>query len=465
MPLAALAPAEDALAAAREILPGWVVWGRVLAPPVFGILVQLCISEWFIVLLERRAGPGSGLHWTERARRIADFSAPLRACNFCLCAPALFVPALLESALDPIPRGLVVLLTISMSLVVWYLHGRRLQRRVLGVEIPVREWTRATYAGLLTGWLPFFAFLSCLIFVGKHPRDPAIVLLLVCTAVLIWSAFAGAWRLLPRLGLAHDLDVRELVGESGRGVRFLVFDSTHVNAYAVQSLGWVLVTQRARQVLTDAELAAVLHHELGHLSESRRVQLMRYLPVLLYLTLAWVRPLLGWIGPPWTLALLALGWLAAWYAGTRTRKLEQRADAHAHASVEDSRVYAHALEKIGQANLSPAVTDQQGTHPHLYDRMVAAGFTPEYPRPTPTRPTVHWRILIAVVVCIELARVDALTRPSTVDKDEHSLLVALALGGWTAEHLGTLATVRDGRGDRRAAEIFRAAAQAAGSQR
>jgi len=138
--------------------------------------------------------------------------------------------------------------------------------------------------------------------------------------------------------------------------------------------------------------------------------------------------------------------------------VEERADAHAHLSIQDSRVYARALEKIGEANLSPAVTEEAGTHPHLYDRMVSAGFTPGYPRPAPTRSVRGWRILIAIAVCVELATVDSMTRPKTVGRDERSVMAALALGGWTAEHLDSLAGLREARGDHESAARFRTAA-------
>jgi hypothetical protein len=171
-----------------------------------------------------------------------------------------------------------------------------------------------------------------------------------------------------------------------------------------------------------------------------------------------VRPLLGWLGPHWTLGLLVLGWIAAGLVGRKSKKLEERADAHAHASVEDPRIYAQALEKLGQSNLSPAVTDEAKTHPHLYDRMLSAGVTPDYPRPDPTRPNHPWRILLAIVICIELATVDSWTRPSSVARNEQEVLRALALGGWDSDHLRTLASLRDERGDHVSASRFRAAA-------
>ena len=48
----------------------------------------------------------------------------------------------------------------------------------------------------------------------------------------------------------------------------------------------------------------------------------------------------------------------------------------------DESVYAPALEKLYRENQLPAVNiNDRQTHPHLYDRMLAAGISPDYPRP------------------------------------------------------------------------------------
>ena len=62
--------------------------------------------------------------------------------------------------------------------------------------------------------------------------------------------------------------------------------------------------------------------------------------------------------------------------------MEKRADQTAAENQINEGVYARALEKLYRENQLPAinVNDRQ-THPHLYDRMVAAGITPDYPRP------------------------------------------------------------------------------------
>ena len=67
-----------------------------------------------------------------------------------------------------------------------------------------------------------------------------------------------------------------------------------------------------------------------------------------------------------------------------------RADAIAHANEPDPGIYARALAKLYEDNLLPAVNAKdRATHPHLYDRMLAAGVTPDFPRPKRTT-TMSW---------------------------------------------------------------------------
>jgi hypothetical protein len=65
--------------------------------------------------------------------------------------------------------------------------------------------------------------------------------------------------------------------------------------------------------------------------------------------------------------------------------------------------YARALEKMYEANLLPVVMRGKGPiHPHLYDRLTAAGAPPPYPRPKPPRRIVlAWvPIILLIQICI-----------------------------------------------------------------
>ena len=64
--------------------------------------------------------------------------------------------------------------------------------------------------------------------------------------------------------------------------------------------------------------------------------------------------------------------------------MEIRADVFGSRVHEDKSIYARALSKLYQANEVPAVMGRKRmAHPHLYDRLLAAGITPDFPRPDP----------------------------------------------------------------------------------
>jgi hypothetical protein len=79
--------------------------------------------------------------------------------------------------------------------------------------------------------------------------------------------------------------------------------------------------------------------------------------------------------------------LGAVFLGKLARRMEVRADAAATQNQASEGVYARALERLYQVSHIPVVMPgKRKVHPHLYDRMIAAGVTPEYPRPTPPKP-------------------------------------------------------------------------------
>ena len=151
------------------------------------------------------------------------------------------------------------------------------------------------------------------------------------------------------------------------------------------------VTDAALATLDDDQLAAVCAHEMAHLAEPRRVILARasgafLLGLYIALIMASVRPILGSFGPDGMLwgiiaafLFLIVGVLLLKRLG---RKMEIRADSHATGWEPSPGTYARALERIAQVNLVPAVMgSRRNVHPDLYDRMIQAGVTPDFPRP------------------------------------------------------------------------------------
>ncbi len=161
------------------------------------------------------------------------------------------------------------------------------------------------------------------------------------------------------------------------------------NAYAVVVRRELIFTQGIIDHLSDAQIAAICAHELGHLTEPRRLVYLRVLQSMLLFPLVFLKPLasLGAAGGPYTLGLAVLILLAAVRLRQMAQRLEIRADAIATANQGEPTAYARALEHLYQVNQMPAVMPnrRRQRHPDLYDRLLAAGITPDFPRPNPPR--------------------------------------------------------------------------------
>jgi hypothetical protein len=103
-----------------------------------------------------------------------------------------------------------------------------------------------------------------------------------------------------------------------------------------------------------------------------------------------------------------LGATVVAYAGLirLVRRMERRADAVAHHHDPAPGTYARALERVYAFNVMPAVIGARGAaHPDLYDRMLAAGVTPDYPRPR--RPSsLHGALGFACLILLPILTVD-----------------------------------------------------------
>jgi Zn-dependent protease with chaperone function len=122
-----------------------------------------------------------------------------------------------------------------------------------------------------------------------------------------------------------------------------------------------------------------------------------------------VRPVSQSVGAHAWLILPAISLALAYMVRIVGRRMEKRADKAAASQEESAGTYARALEKLYQKNQMPAVNEsRRKTHPHLYDRMLAAGIQPDFPRPKPPNgfSTVYallW-VLIGAVIGFTAAR-------------------------------------------------------------
>jgi Zn-dependent protease with chaperone function len=154
------------------------------------------------------------------------------------------------------------------------------------------------------------------------------------------------------------------------------------NAMALPLTRELLFTIRLMEICDDDELSAICAHELAHLTESKGVVFLRVAGSLLWFPALFIRPIVHSFGLT-GLVILPLSLGASPLVRRLSRRLEKRADRVATDQPGDTSVYARALEKLYCENQMPAVNGPHKTHPHLYDRMLAAGIQPGFQRPKP----------------------------------------------------------------------------------
>ncbi|HEY1693684.1 MAG TPA: M48 family metalloprotease [Polyangiaceae bacterium] len=385
-----------AAAFAASLLASWVGAGVALAPL-------------------RQAAP---VAWVDRARlgfpprAAARFALIFLPFAFAIAAESFSFGQ--SSAWPWVAAGVAGLAAFAAA----FLVRVRVERAVHGKPVAVRAMLRS----LAAYWTVMFPHLLVAIVAAILVGDEIDVrsgVVLGATAIAVTLAMCGAGVFLARVvGLARPASDRlgraVAAASASTGVRPRAVYELHLaiaNAFALPAVGMLLFTPPAVRALDDPQLAAIARHELGHVSEPRSAVAVRILNVvLLVVALVAVRPIVGGfrfdVGLPRLLAaVLVLGGtvLFARLVGRPfARRMEERADAIAARAGPDDGTYARALEAIYAANLVPAVLAVRGAHPHLYDRMVAAGVTPSWPRPVPpSRP----RLRAALLACLGVTMV------------------------------------------------------------
>lgn len=199
----------------------------------------------------------------------------------------------------------------------------------------------------------------------------------------------------------------------------------HAQAIAFPPTRELVFTDRLLEICTAAEVTGIACHELAHLTESRAVLAGRLLGSLTLFPLIFLRPCMNQFGFQGMLLPYAVMFVLLIFTRKLSRRMEKRADQLAAARQAQEGVYACALEKLYRENQVPAVTtSNRQTHPHLYDRMVAAGVTPDYPRPAkPGYITfAMWPVLAAIIVLfvMHLNRDDFQPNPPATDSEPAS---------------------------------------------
>ncbi len=378
-------------------LIAWVV--------VAASLTALC--AWGAALLTvGPIGEATGAHWAERARHA--YQARKAVTTGAILPPVVIAVFVLSA--EPEHGGVTALVAVLVAFWASYPARVYVERRAMPQGMTARDWLRGRFAWWLLMIPHLLITLGLAIVAPRHlgPGSFALLGLAVASAVLV--AFGGTLGLARLMGLATPAGPRlaGLVAELAAASKQPVpptyeLDMASANAFAWTRLGAIGVTRRALAALSDDELRAVLAHELGHLAEPRSVALVRSLGMLALTPLVLLRPLLAdRLYCPTAVVLWSIVVLLG-LVRVVARRMEARADHAAHAAEGDPGTYARALAALYVANGMPSVLPGGGRqHPHLYDRLVTAGATPDWPRPA-APPSARSRLVMVACVLLTVA--------------------------------------------------------------
>ncbi|MEO6035221.1 MAG: M48 family metalloprotease [Verrucomicrobiota bacterium] len=338
--------------------------------------------NWLALIPWRRA---KDQHWTERAR----VYHPVRtgAVSNLLVIPAVLVLVAVVWNRPDLPSWIFIALFSSIGVLI----GTMPMDREVFPRITMSDLLRQAGTG------SFFRLLSYFVFLGAAALMPnefnLQVPLILSAVILLWVFWSRElWlRVASKIGYLQpppdrlQRTVNDCANRMNVTVReTLVLRFPLAQAFALPDTRKLLFTERLLELLTDEELATICSHELGHLTEKPGDYLKRYIILLTYLPWLLFKPMIHNFGALGFFILLGTTILVPKISRKLSHKLETRADEMAKTNEGDPGLYARALTRLYEDALLPAVVaKEQLTHPHLYDRLLAAGVTPDYPRPRP----------------------------------------------------------------------------------
>ncbi len=373
-------------------------------PRVVFLLISACLSAGTMLLaMQLSLGPwrrSAGQHWTERARLLAS----ARQANGSIIIGFLVTAVVAWKHWFPGGNPAAAVMAVLVGL-------------MLGGYPSVREYLPRT-----TFW-PWLRRVTVTLATTLGMFGPVIWLMITMPKTMdaeawTWACAGIAWVLIVQTGIWIPLSeklfpscknhpgrprleraVQAATAVSGVKPRHVwLDDSPLANAMALFYVRAVLATTRLMEVLNDEELHIVLLHEMAHLRESRAVRALRLLGTAPWLLMIFINPIIHqWRGFG-VLGLMLVLMGVQRIVRKLSVRMEEQADRASVADSTDPKVYARALEKIYEANQTPAVLrGKVHTHPHLYDRLLQAGLEPDYPRPAPP-PLMAWPGWIGMAV-------------------------------------------------------------------
>lgn len=355
------------------------------------------ITNWLALMPWRR---NKDKHWSEQARLTHPVIVAARS-NL-LTVPCVFVLTVLLAWPDSSPLWLF---TGVASMLGGYAGTFPLDHELFP-RISLHKWLRQAAIGILLRFLIWFVFLGAAVLMPDEFNLQAFAI--GCGVVglwIIWTRGGLVW-LGRMLGLFQPAPerLRKIAADTSARMNVpfrevWLLRSPSAQAFAMPGTRKLLFTERLLKLLSDNEVAAICAHELAHLTESKAHRYSRSIQMLIFFPWICFNPLTHAFGSFGFYGLLFTTLGVPRIYRKISRKLESRADEMAKANEGDAGTYARALAKLYADNLTPAVmAKSRATHPHLYDRLLAAGVTPDFPRPAAASSMAWHGHMFAVLV-------------------------------------------------------------------
>lgn len=346
-------------------------------------------------------------HWSKRAQYYWPVMAAGRG-NF------LVIPLMLDQAhraFSPATFEWWVAADLLASLGV--MLGSYPMSKALFPRLEFRAWLHRTCGGWISHLLVYAGLVVGILLMPAEWGWRSVLAMVVYLALQLATQF-GLWismlRLLRLVRPANERLQKIVADQSAkqhtRPPTVWLLESETAQAWALVTNDELLFTTGLLENCTDEEVSSITAHELAHLSESRWIIAARFLTSLTLMPLIFLSPLLHQFGAAGLLIMGGLMSLMFLAAPRLAHRLELRADCMATTQQVNEGDYARALLKLYQLNHISAVNPRgQHTHPSLYDRLLAAGVTPDFSRPDPpAKVTLIYRIYGIALVLIFIMR-------------------------------------------------------------
>lgn len=362
-------------------------------------VVLTWVANWLGLIPWRRA---KDFHWTERARLLWPVRATAVSNMF-------FVPIIVDQLHRLLcPETATLWMVNGLAACAGSMMGNQSTDREIYPQLTFRSWLFQSSAGWGFKYATWFILIAACIFMPKdlgwEMAGVTSVYLLIHFAIQ-FGFFLKYLRVVKFIKPAEER-LRRIVEETSTSVGARAratwqMAGVQATAFAFPTTNELIFSDQLLEICDDEEVAAICAHEVAHLTESKTVLAGRLLGSLILCPFIFINPLIHAFGIFGLLVAYGGMLVLVRFNHWLSRRMEKLADQLAVSKQLNEGVYARALEKIYRENLIPAVNiNDKQTHPHLFDRMVSAGITPDFPRPSKAKKMTWIGIIYAAALGI-----------------------------------------------------------------